>query len=113
MVLEGDVVLKDYNVTPLLLIWCFGEVLTLINCLPVIDLSSGLESLPENGNFFFPLQLRIARGSLHDVFFKISIRERMSYIAHSRDLARAKEAKRRNTRVSENCLHHFSHLLTH
>lgn len=29
MVLEGDVVLKDYNVTPLLLIWCFGEVLTL------------------------------------------------------------------------------------
>ena len=55
MVLEGNVVLKDYNVTPLLLIWCFGEVLTLINCLTVIDLSSGLESLPENGNFFFPL----------------------------------------------------------
>lgn len=37
MVLEGDVVLKDYNVTPLLLIRCFGEVLTLINCLTVID----------------------------------------------------------------------------
>lgn len=42
--------------------------------------------------------LRIARGSLHDVFFKISVKERMSYIAHSRELARTKEAKRRNTR---------------
>lgn len=42
--------------------------------------------------------LRIARGSLHDVFFKISVKERMSYIGHSRDLARAKEAKCRNTR---------------
>ena len=37
IVLEGKVVLKDYNVTPLLLIRCFGEVLTLINCLTVID----------------------------------------------------------------------------
>lgn len=37
MVLEGNVVLKDYNVTPLLPIRCFGEVLTLINCLTVID----------------------------------------------------------------------------
>lgn len=37
MVLEGIVVLKDYNVTPLLPIRCFGEVLTLINCLTVID----------------------------------------------------------------------------
>ncbi|XP_022808864.1 uncharacterized protein LOC111345839 [Stylophora pistillata] len=44
--------------------------------------------------------LRIARGSLHDVFFKISVKERMSYIAHSRELARAKEAKCRNTRSS-------------
>lgn len=42
--------------------------------------------------------LRIARGSLHDVFFKISVKERMSYIAHSRELARTKEAKRRNSR---------------
>lgn len=37
MVLEGNVVLKDYNVTPLLPIRCFGEGLTLINCLTVID----------------------------------------------------------------------------
>ena len=45
-------------------------------------------------------QLRIARSGLHDVFFKVPVKERMSYIAHSRAVARAKETKGRVTRVS-------------
>ncbi|KAJ7378290.1 Myosin [Desmophyllum pertusum] len=44
--------------------------------------------------------LRVARGGLHDVFFKVPVQERMSYIAHSRAIARAKEAKQRVARSS-------------
>ncbi|KAL9956493.1 hypothetical protein ACROYT_G037975 [Oculina patagonica] len=44
--------------------------------------------------------LRVAQSGLHDVFFKVPVKERMSYIAHSRALARAKETKRRVTRSS-------------
>lgn len=38
--------------------------------------------------------LKGARESLHDFFFTIPIKERMSYIAHSRNLANAKHEKR-------------------
>ncbi|XP_068671899.1 uncharacterized protein [Montipora foliosa] len=38
--------------------------------------------------------LKVARASLHDIFFKIPTKEKMSYITHSRSLARAKQAKR-------------------
>jgi len=44
--------------------------------------------------------LKVARSGLHDVFFKVPVKERMSYIANSRAIARAKEAKRRVTRSS-------------
>lgn len=38
--------------------------------------------------------LKVARASLHDIFFKIPTKEKLSYITHSRSLARAKQAKR-------------------
>lgn len=72
----------------------------LVLVLPWVDVFLKFTACALNKFFQLSCQLNVARGSLHDVFFTIPVKVRMSYIAHSRGVARAKQAKR-VTRVSD------------